>query len=89
MSDVTYEQVVQLVDQLNPEDRLRLIQHIQGQTTLTSHQRITREMLITELEQLRAEGAFEKVDSLRNRYASPALNISDDELRAGIRAFSR
>jgi hypothetical protein len=51
--------------------------------------RVTRETLLAELEQLRSEGAFEGVESLRNKYADPPLELSDNELRAGIRDFSK
>ena len=46
---------------------------------------LTREQLITELETLRATGAFEHVISLRNRYPAPSLRgVSDKQLLAAI-----
>ena len=46
---------------------------------------LTRQQLIAELDALRAAGAFDHVDSLRDQYPSPALNgVSDQQLRAAI-----
>jgi hypothetical protein len=45
----------------------------------------TREDLIAELEALRAAGAFNNVESLRNKYANPALDaLTDEQLSADI-----
>lgn len=47
---------------------------------------LTRQQLIAELDALRAAGAFDRVDSLRDQYANPALKtVSDQQLRAAIR----
>jgi len=51
--------------------------------------RVTRETLLAEMEELRAQGAFEGVESLRNKYAEPSLDLSDEELHASIRGFSQ
>jgi len=45
----------------------------------------TRAQLIAELDDLRAGGAFERVNSLRNRYPAPALkSVNDRHLLAAI-----
>jgi hypothetical protein len=42
----------------------------------------TREKLIAEMEALRVAGVFEQVESLRNKFANPALDdLSDEELQ--------
>jgi len=46
-------------------------------------------MLLAKLDQLRSEGAFDGVESLRNKYADPPLELSDSELRASIRESSQ
>lgn len=44
-----------------------------------------RVLLIAELDDLRAAGAFERVNSLRNRYPAPALkSVNDQELLTAI-----
>jgi hypothetical protein len=45
----------------------------------------TREELIAELEFLRAVGAFDDAESLRNKYANPAApDWTDEQLSAAI-----
>lgn len=47
---------------------------------------LTRQQLIAELDSLRAAGAFDHVDSLRDQYPSAALHgVSDQQVRAAIR----
>ncbi len=84
MGAVTLEQIVRLAEQLTVRERTALIQRLQA----TLPNRITRETLLAELEQLKAEGAFEGVESLRNKYADPLLELTDDELRASLQEFS-
>jgi hypothetical protein len=70
-------------------DALSFIMSLAAAFASQRSSRVTRETLLAELEQLRSEGAFEGVESLRNKYADPPLELSDNELRAGIRAFSK
>lgn len=89
MGAVTLEQIAQLAEQLDVDEREALIIRLRATLPAERNQRITREMLLAELEMLRAEGAFEGVESLRNKYADPPLNLSDAELSASIREFSQ
>ncbi len=88
MSAVTLEQVVRLAEQLDAADRAALVQRLQATLPLESGLAVTRDMLLAELEQLRAAGAFAGAESLRNKYADPPLDLGDEELRASIREFS-
>lgn len=87
MSDVTLDQVLQMIDQLSVADRAALIRYLQ----MPAYQQgpITLEMIKAEHARRLAAGAFEKATSLRNKYAKPELNLSDEELRTSIKAFSR
>ncbi|MBN2305196.1 MAG: hypothetical protein JXQ72_11995 [Anaerolineae bacterium] len=85
MSAVSLDQVVYLANQLSPAERQLLIQRLQPAPPDVY---VTRHLLLAELEQLRADGAFEHVESLRNRYADPELALTDAELRASIDEFS-
>lgn len=87
MGTVTFEQVIRLARQLSINERAVLIRYLQA--TLPPQHRVTRESLQAELEQRRAAGLFEHVDSLRNKYADPPLDLSDDELRASIHQLSK
>jgi hypothetical protein len=87
MDTVTLEQVIHLADQLSDSERNALLQHLQS-TIVSARPRVTRELLLAELEQLRAAGAFNNVESLRNKYANPEITLSDEELLASIREFA-
>jgi hypothetical protein len=89
MSTATFEQVVRLADQLSLDERVALVQYLQATLPPQASTPVTRELLLAELEQLRAAGAFDGVESLRNKFADPPLELSDDELRASIREFSK
>lgn len=88
MNAVTLEQVLRLAEQLNAEDRAALLQHLQAMLLPESDSPPTRETLLAEFEQLRAIGAFDTARSLRNQYAEPPLELSDEELRASIHDLS-
>lgn len=80
---LTFEQVVRAVHRWRPEQKAALLTTLQNEQTASE---LTREQLIAELDALRAAGAFDHVDSLRDQYPSPALNgVSDQQLRAAIR----
>lgn len=76
MIDSTYEQVVKAVHKLRPEQKAALLETLQKDPPIRI---TTRSQLLAELEALRAMGAFDQVESLRNRFASPALNYVTDE----------
>ena len=80
---LTFEQVVRAVHRWRPEQKAALLTTLQHEQAAPE---LTREQLIAELNALRAAGAFDRMDSLRDQYPSPALDgVSDRELRAAIR----
>jgi hypothetical protein len=84
MSAVLYDEVLRLARQLSADERAALIQQLQATLPEPESGRVTRDMMIVELEHLRATGAFENVESLRNKYADPPLTLSDEELNASL-----
>ncbi len=88
MGPVTLEQVVHLAEQLDAHDRAVLVQRLQATLLPEGSHRVTRDMLLAEHQHLRTAGAFQGVESLRNKYAEPPLSVSEDDLRASIREFS-
>lgn len=88
MSTVNFEQIVQLADQLNPGERLALARHLLSTLPAQTTEQITLETILAEHQRRVAAGAFDHVESLRNKYANPAVVLSDEELHAGIREFA-
>jgi hypothetical protein len=81
MADLTLKELVAAVRKLSSAGKAALAQTLQVSTVANP----TRAQLIAELKALHAAGAFDHVESLRNKYANPALPaLSDDELRAAI-----
>lgn len=82
MADITFEEILQAAQKLNPQQKAMLAQSLKI-TPLDVGP--TREELIAELEVLRSVGAFDNVESLRNKYANPALDaLTDEQLSADI-----
>jgi hypothetical protein len=82
MADITFEEILQAAQKLNPQQKALLAQSLD---ILPLDMGPTREDLIAELEALRAAGAFNNVESLRNKYANPALDaLTDEQLSADI-----
>jgi len=81
---ISFEALVQAAQQLTIEQKILLVESLHlPDVDLTP----TREQLIAELETLQASGAFEGVESLRNKFANPALeNLTEEQLLADIRA---
>lgn len=89
MSDVTLEQVIQMVDQLSAVEREILKKHLElTEATETGRKSITLENIKAETEHLRASGAFEHAEDLTDRWAKPDFDLTDEELRAGIKEFA-
>lgn len=82
MSDVTFEQVLEMAEQLTAEERARLIERLQAKIPRKFTGQVTREMLLAEHERLVAAGAFENVESLYGKFANPEVEISEEELNA-------
>ena len=86
MADITFEEILQAAQKLNPQQKAMLAQSLKI-TPLDVGP--NREELIAELEVLRSVGAFDNVESLRNKYANPALDaLTDEQLSADIHETS-
>ncbi len=84
MADLTFAEILQAVQKLNPQQKALLAKRLDLPPPDLGP---TREALIAELAALRAAGAFDHVESLRNRYANPALDaLTDEQLSADIHA---
>lgn len=81
MANLTFKELVAAASKLSPAQKAVLIHTLQGPISNSP----TREQLIAEMEAMRSAGAFDHVESLNNKYASPAsANLTDAELRATI-----
>lgn len=81
MAAVIYEDILEQVGQLKPSEQKALLEHLQAKWQPQASGRVTREMILAEMEQKRAEGAYENVESLRNKYASPNFeNVTFKEI---------
>jgi hypothetical protein len=83
MADVTLDEVIGLVEQLPGRDRAALLAHLQIDLA-ASEDDVTRESLLAEHARLKASGAFDRVESLANRYARPELALTEEELDATL-----
>lgn len=82
MIEMTFEQVVQAARRLRPEQQAALVKSLQVEPVSLN---LTRRELLAELRALRSAGAFDRVTSLRNRFANPSLAyVSDEQLLAVI-----
>src|SRR5262245_39076879 len=81
MADISFEDILRAVQNLNSQQKARLAQSLDVMPDTGP----TREELIAELETLRAAGAFNNAESLRNKYANSASsNLTDEQLAADI-----
>lgn len=82
MAEITFDEIVQAARKLSPQQKSLLAQSLELPPLDIGP---TREELIAELKTLRASGAFDNVESLRNKYANPALHdLTDKQLLADI-----
>lgn len=80
MADITFEEIMRSIPKLTSEQKAALRRTLDSATLETS-----REQLIAEFAALRASGAFEHVESLRNRYAKPEHHdLTDNDLATTI-----
>jgi hypothetical protein len=86
MAAISLDQIMQLADQLSQAEQVKLLLFLQHNLQAASP--VTREQLLAEMDLLRAAGAFDGVESLRNRYADPDTDLSDEALRASIDTFA-
>lgn len=81
---VTFEQVYQLAEQLPLEEQLDLAEKLRAKVPRKFAGKVTREMLLVEHARLKSAGAFENVESLYGKYASPD-DVNQEDLLATIR----
>ena len=82
MADITFEELVEAAQKLNPQQKAMLLESLELSPADMSP---TREELIEELETLRVSGAFDHVESLRNKFANAGnLDLTDEQLAADI-----
>lgn len=84
MAAMTFQQLVQAAQKLKPEQKAALVQSLRPSLP-DEDAPLTREQALAELEALRAAGAFERVESLRDRYAHPGQAVGDEELNTYLR----
>jgi len=78
--NLTFEELVAAALKLTPAQKAALAQTLQAPLVASP----TREELISELEALRAAGAFDHVESLYGKYAHAGTEASEEELRTTI-----
>jgi hypothetical protein len=88
MSAAILDQIFELAEQLTPEEKLALAIQLQVPMSEDTDEEVTREQLIAELEQLRAAGAFDNVESLYGKFANPAVDLSQEDLDAYLHEIS-
>jgi hypothetical protein len=89
MSNVTLDQVWQMVEQLSPQDRDALFSRLRVFGPHQAEGSITLEWIEAERQRRLATGeSVSGLPPLRNAYADPALDLTDDELRAGLKGFA-
>jgi hypothetical protein len=85
MSAAILEQVLELVEQLTPEELAILELRLQQE----DEPDVTREMLIAEHQRLKERGAFEHVRSLGNAFANPKVDLTDEDLNEYLRQVGK
>ncbi len=86
MSKAILEQVLELVKQLTPAERLILERKLSEEMEEVD---VTREILLAEHQRLKAMGGFENVQSLANAFANPEVDVSDEELNEYLRQIGK
>jgi len=81
MADITFDDIVHAVQNLTPEQKRILKQTLDASLADIEP---TRENLLAEHARLRAAGAFDHVESLRNYYAPTSSDLNDEQLSALI-----
>lgn len=84
MASVTLDEVIQMAEDLSPQDRGVLLLHLQRDREAVSRA-YTREAILADHERLKANGAFDRVESLLGRYARPGLDLTEEQLDADLR----
>ena len=87
MAEITFEELVKVVQQLSPEQKMVLMQTLEiSSADFEYEEGPTRLQLIAELVELQLAGAFNNATSMRNMYANPHTpSLSGEELDAYLR----
>src|SRR5258708_27696192 len=89
MSDVTLEQVWQMIEQLNPKDRDTLMSRLQIRSPYKTTSPITFTTIMAERTRRIASGeSLPGLPSLRNAYSDANFSLTDEQLRDSIKGFS-
>ncbi len=89
MASPIYNQMIQLADQLSQPEQLALARYLLSLLSTPFDEPVTLEAIQAEHQRRLAAGAFEHIERLQDKYARPDVDLSDDELRAGIKAFAK
>jgi len=81
MGHLTLDEVVQAAEEFRPEERAALVTRIQATLHDREDQGLTRESIRAEFERRKAAGVFDHVKSMRNLYADPNVDISEEDSR--------
>jgi hypothetical protein len=82
MANMTFDEIRRAAEQLSTEEQAALIDYLLQRNKLTyQNPPVTRESLLAEFERRKASGAFENVESLRGKFADPALDLSFEEIQ--------
>ncbi len=89
MSDVTLEQVWQMIEQLNPKDRDVLARRLQTRAPYRPTSPITLATIMAERTRRMAKGeSLPGLPSLRNAYSDAIFRLTEKQLRDRINGFS-
>src|SRR5687767_9982730 len=80
MVSMSFDQVLRAADELTHEEQAALIAYLQAKS-MTQTSGTTREHILAEFERRKASGAFDQVESLRGKFAHPALNLSFEDIQ--------
>jgi hypothetical protein len=78
MATSYFNQLLQAIEQLTPEEQSALIIHLQRKVSEVSPE---RRLVLAEFERRKESGAFENAESLRGMFAHPALDLSFEEIQ--------
>jgi hypothetical protein len=80
---MTFDQILRAAEGLTPNEQAALIAHLRTRATASSGA-VSREQVLAEFERRKAAGAFEKAESLKGKFAHPALDLTFEEIQSII-----
>jgi hypothetical protein len=78
---MTFDQILRAAEGLTPNEQAALIAYLQSRATASSGG-VTRESVLAEFERRKAAGAFDKAESLKGKFAHPALDLTFEEIQS-------